>query len=43
MIEAIREVDPAKADEHDKMGTDVMELRKFIYDHNYKIRGKYDS
>ena len=37
MIESIREVDPAKAEEHEKLNTDVMELRKFIYDHNYKI------
>ena len=39
MIKAIREVDPKKADELEKTNTSNKDIKKFIDDHNFKVRG----
>ena len=37
MIAAIKVVDPKVAETHEKAGTSVEDLKRFIYDFNYEI------
>ena len=42
MIAAIAEVLPEEASKLDMAGTTIEQLKKYVYAHNYQVRGKYD-
>ena len=43
MINSIKEVLPKEAERFTNCDADINELKKFIYNHNYKVRGEYDT
>ena len=42
MLEAIKEIMPDEAFKLDMAETTVEQLKKYIYTHNYQVRGKFD-
>ena len=42
MLKALSEVLPSEAERLDKCGADNLTIKRYIYTHNYQIRGKFD-